>query len=311
MPDNDVPDLGPVPTRFPVTADLTRRLVTAQFPQWADLPIVPVANEGWDNRTFHLGAEMSVRLPSASPYALAVEKEHRWLPVLAPQLPLQIPVPLAMGAPGEGYPFVWSVYRWLDGYPASRDNIADLAQFGAGLAEFLAALQRVDSTNGPGPGLHNWYRGGPLATYDTLTQDALETLQGHCRTDLAREIWQSSLQSRWDRQPVWFHGDMAQSNLLVNDGTLTTVIDFGTCGVGDPACDLAIAWTLLTGQSRTAFRSGLSVDDQTWARGRGWALWKTLVACAGTLDSGGPELTAATYVLEQIFEEYTGSQAAR
>ncbi|HET9840991.1 MAG TPA: aminoglycoside phosphotransferase family protein [Nocardioides sp.] len=304
MPDDDVPDLGPVPTRLPVTEDLTRRLVAAQFPQWADLPIRRVASEGWDNRTFHLGAEMSVRLPSAAPYALAVEKEHRWLPALAPRLPLQIPVPLAKGAPGEGYPFVWSVYRWLDGEPASRDNVADLTAFGAAVADFLAALQRIDPTDGPGPGLHNWYRGGTLATYDALTQGALETLEGHCHTDLAREIWRTALNARWDGGPVWIHGDIAKGNLLVDDGLLTAVIDFGTCGVGDPACDLAIAWTLLDDEGRTAFRRGLSVDDETWLRGRGWALWKTLVTCAGALESGGPELAAATYVLDQIFEEY-------
>ena len=304
MSDDDVPDLGPVPTRFPATVDLVQRLVTAQFPQWAGLPVLPVATEGWDNRTFHLGAEMSVRLPSASPYSLAVEKEQRWLPVLAPQLPLQIPVPLAKGVPGEGYPYVWSVYRWLDGETANRSNVADLTRFGAALADFLAALQRVDPTDGPGPGLHNWYRGGTLATYDTLTKGSLETLRDHCRTDLARDIWQTALQSRWEGPSVWFHGDIAQGNLLVNDGVLTSVIDFGTCGVGDPACDLAIAWTLLTGKSRTAFRRGLSVDDETWARGRGWALWKTLATCAGALQSGGPELADATFVLDQIFDEY-------
>lgn len=296
-----------MPTRFPVTEDLTRRLVAAQFPHWAGLPILQVAEEGWDNRTFHLGSEMSVRLPSASPYALAVEKEHRWLPVLAPQLPLSIPVPLAKGSPGEGYPHVWSVYQWLDGEPASRANVADLTEFATALAGFLAALQRIDPARGPGPGLHNWYRGGTLATYDKLTQDALETLDGHARTDLVRQIWQSALRSRWEGRPVWFHGDVAQGNLLVQDGALAAVIDFGTCGVGDPACDLAIAWTLRTGESRTAFRNGLSVDAATWARGRGWALWKTLGACAGALETGGPELASATYVLDQIIEEYEQS----
>lgn len=281
-----------------------RRLVATQFPEWADEPVTQVANEGWDNRTFRLGSEMSVRLPSAAPYALAVEKEHRWLPDLAPQLPLRIPEPLAKGEPGEGYPFAWSVYRWLDGEPATRENVADLTELGRTLADFLAGLQRVDPTGGPGPGLHNWYRGGTLATYDAVTQAALETLDGQGRTDLAREIWRSALRSRWDGRPVWFHGDIAQGNLLVRNGVLTTVIDFGTCGVGDPACDLAIAWTLLTGESRAAFRSGLEVDDETWERGRGWALWKSLVTCAGLLEDGGPELAEEQYVLDQVLEEY-------
>jgi len=307
MSDQAVPDLGPVPQRFPLSQDLVRRLVSGQFPRWADLPIRPVAEEGWDNRTFHLGSELSVRLPSAAPYALAVAKEHRWLPVLAPRLPLSIPVPVAKGEPAEGYPYEWSVYRWLEGEPASWADIADLTELGTALAGFLAALQELDATCGPGPGLHNWYRGGTLATYDRMTQEALDTLEGQCRTDLAREIWESSLRSRWTGRPVWFHGDMAADNLLINNGNLTAVIDFGTCGVGDPACDLAIAWTLFTGESRATFRDRLSVDGELWARGRGWALWKTLATCAASLDDGGDELAAAKNVLEQIFEEYEQS----
>ena len=303
MTDDDVPDLGPVPTRFPVTEDPARALVAAQFPQWADLPITHVTEEGWDNRTFHLGPEMSIRLPAAESYALAVEKEQRWLPILAPRLPLPIPVPMALGRPGLGYPHPWSVYRWLDGEAASRDAIADPAEFAASLARFLADLQLVDPTDGPGPGLHNWYRGGTLATYDGLAREALETLAGHTRTDLAQDIWDRALASRWNGGPVWFHGDVARGNLLVADGELSAVIDFGTCGVGDPACDLAIAWTLFTGESRRAFRDGLALDDDTWARGRGWALWKTLSTCAGSLESGGADLAEATFVLEQIYED--------
>ncbi|WP_026257428.1 aminoglycoside phosphotransferase family protein [Actinopolymorpha alba] len=303
----EVPDLGPVPARFPADVELVQRLVAAQFPQWAGLPVRPVENEGWDNRTFHLGSEMSVRLPSASEYALAVDKEHRWLPILGPRLPLSVPVPLAKGTPGEGYPHAWSVYRWLSGEPASLANIADLTEFGITLAGFLAALQQADPTDGPVPGRHNWFRGGPLATYDKQTQGALETLDGHLRTDLAREIWHTALQAAWDRRPVWFHGDVTQGNLLVKDGVLVAVIDFGTCGVGDPACDLAIAWTLLSAESRKAFRDRLSVDSATWARGRGWALWKALAACAGALDTGDSPPADATYTLNQIFAEYEQS----
>lgn len=305
--DADGPDLGPVPTRFPADVGLVERLVAAQFPQWADLSIRPVANQGWDNWTFHLGSEMSVRLPSAAPYALAVEKEHRWLPVLAPQLPLSIPVPLARGAPGEGYPHAWSVYRWISGEPASPANIADLVEFGIALADFLAALQQVDSTGGPVPGKHNWFRGGSLATYDKETHRALETLDGHIQTDIAGEIWGSALRASWDQRPVWFHGDVAAGNLLVDDGAPIGVIDFGTCGVGDPACDMAIAWTLLSAKSREAFHDRLSVAPRTWARGRGWALWKALAACAGAVRAGEPLSASATYALTQIFADYAQS----
>jgi aminoglycoside phosphotransferase (APT) family kinase protein len=303
VPDDDVPDLGPVPERFPVTEDLARRLVTTQFPQWADLPVRRVAREGWDNQTFHLGEEMSVRMPSGESYAQAVEKEQRWLPVFADLLPLQIPVPLTQGVPGEGYPFAWSVYRWLDGEAASRDAIDDLTGFATSLAAFLADLQSIDPTGGPEPGLHNWYRGGTLATYDGLARDALVALEGRCRTDLAGEIWATARSSRWHGPPVWFHGDMAVGNLLLRGGELAAVIDFGTCGVGDPACDLAIAWTLLTGESRAAFRSGLDLDEDTWVRGRGWALWKTLTECAYALDEDEAELSAAMAVLDRVLDE--------
>jgi aminoglycoside phosphotransferase (APT) family kinase protein len=245
-----------VPQRVTVDAEQVRRLVERQFPQWAGLPVQPVADGGWDNWTFHLGAEMVVRLPSAAEYALAVDKEHRWLPALARQLPLPIPVPVAKGEPGAGYPYSWSVYQWLGGEPASADRIADPVRFAVDLAGFLTALQSIDPADGPRPGNHNWFRGGTLRTYDGQAQNALAKLDGHVGVGLAREIWTSALDARWDGVESWFHGDVAEGNLLLNDGQLAAVIDFGTCGVGDPACDLAIAWTLLTGEGRQAFRSG-------------------------------------------------------
>lgn len=261
-----------------------RRLIGDQFPQWAHLPVEPVARSGWDNASFRLGDEMAVRLPSASEYALAVDKEHQWLPVLAPRLPLPVPVPLAKGQPGAGYPFSWSIYSWLPGEPATAERISDPGRFALDLAEFLAALQSVDADDGPQPGKHNWFRGGSLRTYDAQAQHAIAALDGHVDVDLARQIWMSALAARWDGTDVWFHGDVAPGNLLLDDGELAGVIDFGTCGVGDPSCDLAIAWTLLTADTRQTFRERLSVDEATWARGRGWALWKTLVACARTVN---------------------------
>jgi aminoglycoside phosphotransferase (APT) family kinase protein len=294
------PDLGPPPRRVTVDAGQVRRLIGEQFPQWADLPVRPVATSGWDNVTFHVGDAMLARLPSAAEYALAVDKEHRWLPALAPRLPLSIPVPLAMGQPGADYPFVWSIYHWLPGSPARADLIADPVRFALDLADFLTALQAVDAAGGPRPGKHNWFRGDTLRTYDALTRRALTTLDGHVDVSAVHRIWQAALDAPWDGVDVWFHGDMAAGNLLLSGGVLTAVIDFGTCGVGDPSCDLAIAWTLLTADGRRAFRSRLSVDDTTWARGRGWALWKTLVACAQTVGRSDEEAEPARRVLVDI-----------
>lgn len=263
----------PAPERIPVDVPLVRRLIDTQFPRWADLPVVPVPRGGWDNRTFRLGTDMLVRLPSAAAYALAVEKEQRWLPILAPHLPLPIPVPLAAGKPGEGYPHPWSVYRWIEGETVR----VPLDSSAVALADFLTALRRVDPTGGPAPGLHNWYRGGPLRTYDEMMKEGVERLDDPALRAAVAESWQESLDAPWHGRPVWFHGDVAPGNLLSGNGTLTAVIDFGTCGVGDPACDLAIAWTSLTAPAREAFRNRMAVDSATWLRGRGWALWKATI----------------------------------
>lgn len=299
---SDVPDLGPPPRRTAVGVEQVRRLVADQFPYLADLRIEPVAKGGWDNWTFHLGPELLVRLPSAAEYALAVDKEHLWLPALADRLPLPIPAPLAKGEPGAGYPYPWSIYRWLDGETAAVDRIADPVRFALDLAGFLAALQDVDAAGGPQPGVHNWFRGGTLRTYDKKVEHALLALDGRVDAALVREIWARAVGARWDGVDRWFHGDIASGNLLLAHGRLAAVIDFGTCGVGDPACDLAIAWTLLSVEGRAAFRERLSVDDATWARGRGWALWKTLSTYSRTVDDpeDAEESAEAQRVLGEI-----------
>lgn len=260
-----------------ITPAVVERLVARQFPQWAHLPVARVESDGWDNSTFRLGDELAARLPSADAYAPQVEKEHRWLPALAPQLPLPIPEPMAKGVAGEDFPRPWSVYRWLPGEPATVDRVEDVGAFAGDLAEFLAALHRADATDGPAAGAHSFFRGGPLATYDEETRAAVAALQGEIDVAAATEVWETALASTWNGPPVWVHGDVTASNLVVLDGRLAAVIDFGCSAVGDPACDLAIAWTFLFGESRDAFRERLPLDDGTWARARGWALWKALI----------------------------------
>jgi aminoglycoside phosphotransferase (APT) family kinase protein len=263
-----------------ITAAVAAALVSAQFPQYADLAVVPVVVDGWDNTTFRLGDALSVRLPSADAYVAQIDKEHRWLPILARHLPLRIPQPVALGQPGVGFPRPWSIYRWIDGDPASVDRIADVTAFARDLADFLAALYAIDANDGPAPGKHNFFRGGPVDTYDAHTREALQVLAGEIDRHAATEVWDAALANRSDRAAVWVHGDVTASNLLVAYGRLRAVIDFGCAAVGDPACDLVMAWTLFTDESREAFRSGLRLDDATWARGRGWALWKALITLA-------------------------------
>ena len=283
---------------------LVRRLVAAQFPQWAHLPITQVAIGGNDNRTFHLGDEMSVRLPSAEGYADQVEKEHWWLPRLAPLLPLPIPVPLAKGTPADSYPWHWSIYRWMEGETAGVERIADLREFAAALAHFLAALQRIDPAGGPPPGRHNFYRGASLSMYDAETRQALKALDGRIDTDAAAKVWETALHSTWDGAPVWLHGDVAAGNLLVKDGRLSAVIDFGCSAVGDPACDMTIAWTLLSGESRDTFRAALPVDAATWARGLGWALWKGLITLAEHIDTTPSVAHEAQRVINEVIVDH-------
>ncbi|WP_267213045.1 aminoglycoside phosphotransferase family protein [Chelatococcus asaccharovorans] len=259
---------------------LVHRLVAEQFPDLAHLAISPVVPGGWDNRTFRLGDNMLARLPSADRYVAQVAKEHRWLPVLAPHLPLPIPVPLARGEPSQDYPWPWSIYRWLPGNPVAREPQADLNRAARSLADFLGALHRIDARDGPPHGDHNFHRGGPLAVYAREVQAALAVLGETAETGVLRDVWANALESQWERPPVWVHGDVSGGNLLVRDGDLSAVIDFGSSAVGDPACDLVIAWTLFSGESRATFRAALSLDEKTWRRARGWALWKALITVA-------------------------------
>ncbi len=290
--------------RDDIDTALVRRLAAAQFPQWADLPVKPVAVSGWDNRTFHLGDELSVRLPSAEGYVAQVAKEHRWLPVLAPQLPLPIPVPVAMGAPTSEYPWPWSIYRWLPGETATLERVADLDRFAVDLARFLHALQAIDSSGGPAPKPHNFYRGGPLTTYDDETRRSIAALDGAIDAGAATEAWETALAATWGGSAVWVHGDIAAGNLLVEGGQLSAVIDFGCSGVGDPACDLAIAWTLFDDGSRAAFRAALPLDDATWARGRAWALWKALITLVDHRDTDPVQADGARQVIDAVLADH-------
>ncbi len=291
-------------TPIDIDASLVRRLVSAQFPRWAHLPIKSVEFGGWDNRTFHLGEDMVVRLPSAEAYTAQVAKEHRWLPRLAPLLPLPIPVPLEMGVPADGYPWHWSIYRWLEGEIATIERIANLPQFATTLAQFLVALQRIDPAGGPTPGRHNFYRGGPLALYDMETRQAIATLAGTIDRDAVTAVWEAALKETWHGSPVWLHGDISAENLLVTRGRLSAVIDFGCLGVGDPACDVTIAWTLFFGKSREAFRATLPLDTGTWFRGRGWALWKALITLAEDRTRNSFKAVKARNVINDVLAEH-------
>jgi aminoglycoside phosphotransferase (APT) family kinase protein len=282
-----------------IDSALVRALVAEQFPQWADLPVRPVEPGGWDNRTFHLGEDLLARLPSAAHYAEQAAKEQAWLPRLALHLPLPIPTPVAAGGPGQGFPWTWSVYRWIPGESAKAAPPGDPVRLARDLAAFLAALHRIDPAEGPPPGPHNFFRGGPVATYDGQTRKALDTLRSRIDAAAAARVWDAALAAEWRGPPVWVHGDVSPGNLLLRDGRLAAVIDFGCCGTGDPACDLAIAWTTFSGDSREGFRAALPLDDACWARARGWALWKALILAAG-FSGDHPDVPGAWRVIDDV-----------
>ena len=292
-----------------INVALVKQLVTAQFPEWSKLPIKPVELSGWDNRTFHLGPSMLVRLPSAAGYTLQVAKEQRWLPRLAPHLPLLIPTPVAKGRPSHAYPWHWSIYQWIKGKNASIDRIGDMRQFATDLAQFLCDLQQIDTTGGPLAGAHSFYRGAPLAVYDTETCNAIEKLAGEINRQIALSIWEAACSTTWQKSPVWFHGDIAAGNLLVKNGKLYAVIDFGCAGIGDPACDLTIAWTFLFGESRDMFRKMLPLDDATWARGRGWALWKALITVVEFRNSDPVKAAKSRRIIDAVFDDHIKNAA--
>ncbi|CAN7250993.1 aminoglycoside phosphotransferase family protein [Ensifer sp. ENS07] len=287
-----------------IDVPLVRRLLAAQFPQWSELDVRPIEPGGWDNRTFRLGDRMTVRLPSAEHYVLQVEKEHRWLPLLASQLPLPIPVPLGKGVPGEGFPWPWSVYRYLPGQTLAVERVDDVSQVAKDLARFLRALMQADAIGAPLPGDHNFHRGGPPAFYDAQTRQALTLLADNVDTTVAAEVWEAALAASFEGAPVWFHGDIAWGNLLVENGSLSGVIDFGTSGVGDPACDLAIAWTFFDGESREVFRDGMALDRGAWARGRGWTLWKALIVLADMTGAPASEKAKQRVVIDEVLADH-------
>ncbi len=262
----------------PTSVELVRQLVAGQFPQWRASLVEPIASAGTDHDIYRLGTDLVVRLPRRSWPSHQGTVEARWLPRLAPHLPLAIPTPLALGEPELGYPFRWSVHAWLPGHSADTATI-DLDQAAIDLAGFALALRDVP-TDGAPPRLRG-RRGCPLAEVDRAVRNAIRDLGDRIDADAVEHSWAESLEaSTWSQNDVWVHGDLLPGNLLAVDGRLSAVIDFGGLDVGDPSCDLQAAWAMFADESRARFRTGVAADDNTWLRGRGWALSHAVTALA-------------------------------
>jgi aminoglycoside phosphotransferase (APT) family kinase protein len=281
---------------------LVRRLLLAQFPHWADLPIEPLPSAGTVNAIYRLGDDLAVRLPRVGQWARDLEKELHWLPKLAPHLPLPVPEPLAVGRPGAEYPWQWSVYRWLEGENATIEAIADPRQAAIELARFVGALRQIDPAGAP-PG-----RGVSLAKRDAETRAAIASLDGMVDADDLTAAWDAALaEPAWADEPVWIHGDLLYGNVLAVRGRISAVIDWGAAGVGDPACDLMAGWTFFSAETRDVFRAALSVDDATWARGRGWALSVAVIFVPYYVNTNPVGVAAARRTIDEVLADYSAS----
>ena len=226
------------------------------------------------------------------------------MPILSQHLSLPISTPLAKGEPSINYPYPWSVYKWLEGETLIQEVIEDKVQLAKDLGRFLVELQSIQCSGGPIAGDHNFYRGGNLAVYDKETRNAIKNNTDIFHESILEEIWALALESQWELEPVWIHGDIAPGNLLVKEGRLSAVIDFGILGIGDPSCDAAMAWTFFDVHSRKVFKNELKMDNQTWNRARGWALWKALITYDGHKKCNNLIVQESFTTIKKVIEDF-------
>lgn len=285
-----------------LTEELAAALVADQFPHWAHLPVELLRSGGHDNRTFRLGTELTIRLPTDDGYVAGELKEQAWLARLAPQLPLPIPEVVGKGVPAPEFQRPWSVRRWITGETPDSARVDDFTRFARDLAAFLTALRDAGTTGAPAAGVQSFHRGAHPRAYDDEIRSTIQQLRDEIDAPRVTAVWERALGSGWPGPPVWFHGDVAHGNLLVAGGRLCGVIDFGTSGVGDSACDTVIAWTLLPDDAARVHRDVLGLDADTWDRGRGWALWKSLITIVEHRESDPATADVARVVLRRVLD---------
>ncbi len=278
---------------------LVRDLLRRQFPQWAGLSLGRMTSTGTDNAIYRLGDHMGIRLPRIHWAEAQIGKEQEWLELLAVHLPVGLPVPVAKGEPGSGYPFPWLVYRWLEGEDLQHSPVDDFEQLARELAAFVLALGQVDPAGGPPAGR----RGGLLAPHDELVRACIPGLEGIVDTSRALAVWQAAVSAHpWEEAPVWVHGDLLPGNILIRNGRLSGVIDWSAAGLGDPACEAMLAWSLPPG-ARRVYRRTLAFDDETWARARGWVVEQTALFIPYYAKTIPDAVAAARVRLQAVLED--------
>lgn len=281
-----------------IDAALVRRLLADQFPEFSSLPLREVPSTGTVNAVFRLGGSLAVRLPRAPRWADDLERELTWLPVLGAELPLPIPHPVRAGSPSEDYPMPWAVYGWIDGATYSDDGVDDEAQDARDLARFVTRLQQVDPAGAPPAGRR------PLRELDAITRDALQASAGVIDAAAAVDVWDAAVGTpAWTGAPVWIHTDLLRPNLLVEQGRLAAVIDWGGAGVGDPAADVIAAWSVFGPAGRREFRLSLGTDEETWSRARGFALHQAALIIPYYRETNPGFVRTAARTIEQILSE--------
>lgn len=259
----------------PVDEEVIRSLLAEQCPQWTGLSLTP-AGAGTENTMYRLGDDLLLRLPRTADKAHALRKEREWLPRLAAELPHLIPEPVHAGAPAAAFPLPWAVFRWIDGEEVRPDTVQDWAALGADLAAVVRDLHRIDLMGATRAGDLSWYRGGSLRACDewitTCLADCRATVGERMDVDALERMWRAGLALPEPTRPhVWLHGDLKPTNLLVRDGRLHAVIDFGALSIGLPDAEHATVWDL-PAQARHAYWDAIGIDDATWTRARAWAI---------------------------------------
>jgi aminoglycoside phosphotransferase (APT) family kinase protein len=285
-----------------ITLELAKKLIVTQFPEYAELNVSEVEQQGLDNKTYRVGDDMLIRMPTAESYALKVPIEQELLPTLAKHLSIAIPAPIKMGKPSDDYPYAFSIYKWLDGSSANHVTLDEqsLENLAFDLATFLKELQAITDVEGPSPGQHNWYRGDHISVYDSGAREQIAKLADIIDSNSAIDLWDRACGTKWNKEPIWIHGDFAFGNILIKDNKLSGVIDFGGTAMGDPACDLVIAWTYLSGKARDVFITEMGLDEDIWLRARAWALWKATFELCNIADKNSPEALFQKKIIDEV-----------
>lgn len=286
------------------TLDLAHKLIAEQFSEYSPLLITDVEKQGHDNCTYRLGDHMLIRMPTTTDYALQVPKEQELLPQLAKRLSVSIPAPIKMGKPSADYPYPFSIYKWLSGKSINLLTLTnqEKEQLAYDLANFLKELQAITDIEGPKPGQDNCWRGDHVSVYDKGAREQIAELAEIIDTGQAFALWDKACVTRLNKPSIWIHGDFAIGNILMDDGKISAVIDFGCTAVGDPVCDLVITWTYLSGKAREIFIYEMDMDPDTWLCARAWALWKATFELCQIIDKNSTEAEVQKRIIDEVVE---------